>query len=228
MSAQQPGTGVAGSGGQRCGAVVDPVTGNAVPEHIAQLVSRQLGRPARGTLAVAHQCACGCPDVVVTAPRLPDGTPFPTLYYLTCPAASSAVSRLEAQGWMRTWQQQLHDDFPFAAAYQQAHEHYLRERLRYGAVPELDQVSAGGMPQRVKCLHALVAHSLAAGPGVNPVGDAALEQLDLVGQGPSACWGVAQCCQRFAAQIAAEASAPGSAQSMGGQGQDTKPSEQHK
>src|SRR5258708_1152223 len=54
-------------------------------------ITRQLGRVPRGLLGVAHRCPCGLPDVVQTAPRLPDGTPFPTLYYLTCPRAVAAV-----------------------------------------------------------------------------------------------------------------------------------------
>ncbi len=44
-------------------------------------------------------------------------------------------------------------------------------------MPEIAGVSAGGMPDRVKCLHALVGHALAAGPGVNPLGDEALDQI---------------------------------------------------
>ena len=44
-------------------------------------------------------------------------------------------------------------------------------------VPEVENVSAGGMPNRVKCLHSLIAHSLSAGPGVNPLGDEALAGL---------------------------------------------------
>src|ERR1700733_11725082 len=67
----------------------------------AAAVARQLGREPRGLLAVAHRCACGLPDVVATAPRLPDGPPFPTLFYLTCPRAAAAVSSLEATGLMR-------------------------------------------------------------------------------------------------------------------------------
>ena len=60
-----------------------------------EAVQAQLGRPPRGVHAVAHRCACGVPDVVETAPRLEDGTPFPTLYYLTCPRAASAIGTLE-------------------------------------------------------------------------------------------------------------------------------------
>lgn len=141
------------------------------------VVSRQLGRPARGVVDVAHCCPCGLPDVVTTAPRLDDGTPFPTLYYLTCPRATAAVSTLEASGLMREMSERLAVDPELAGRYQLAHEDYLRRRRELGSVPEIEGVSAGGMPTRVKCLHVLVAHALAAGPGVNPLGDEALAAL---------------------------------------------------
>ncbi len=138
-------------------------------------VAAQLRRPPRGTRAVVHRCGCGLPDVVETAPRLQDGTPFPTLYYLTCPRAVSAVGRLEASGLMREMTQRLHDDAELAARYRAAHESYLAAR---DAIEPLGTtVTAGGMPHRVKCLHVLVAHSLAAGPGLNPLGDEALAML---------------------------------------------------
>ena len=138
------------------------------------VVAVQLGRPPRAIRAVAHRCPCGQPDVVETSPALPDGTPFPTLYYLTCPLASSAVGRLEASGLMREMTQRLRDDPELAARYQAAHESYLARREEIGHVEQITGISAGGMPNRVKCLHVLVAHSLAAGPGVNPLGDEAL------------------------------------------------------
>ncbi|NHC14442.1 DUF501 domain-containing protein [Motilibacter deserti] len=140
-------------------------------------IGRQLGRPPRGLRAVAHRCPCGQPDVVETAPRLPDGTPFPTFYYLTCPRATGAVSTLESEGLMRQMTERLSDDPELAAAYSAAHEDYLRRRDAVAQVPEIAAVSAGGMPDRVKCLHVLVAHSLAAGRGVNPLGDEALAAL---------------------------------------------------
>src|SRR5690606_13583560 len=59
-----------------------------------EVVAAQLGRPPRAMIGVAHRCPCGLPDVVATAPRLSDGTPFPTFYYLTCPRATSAVGRV--------------------------------------------------------------------------------------------------------------------------------------
>jgi len=134
----------------------------------------QLGRPARGVVGIAARCACGNPTVVATAPRLPDGTPFPTFYYLTHPAATAAMSALEADHVMRELTGLLEEDPDVADAYRRAHEAYLLDRAGYGEVPEIDGISAGGMPGRVKCLHALAAHALAAGPGVNPIGDAAL------------------------------------------------------
>ncbi|BDI23592.1 DUF501 domain-containing protein [Herbiconiux sp. L3-i23] len=138
-------------------------------------VSDQLGRPARDVLGIAARTAGGAPTVVATAPRLSDGTPFPTFYYLSHPAATAAVSALEADGLMREYNDRLAEDAELRAAYERAHLAYLADRESVGDVPELAGISAGGMPVRVKCLHALVAHSLAAGPGVNPIGDLALE-----------------------------------------------------
>jgi uncharacterized protein len=146
----------------------------AVPAPEAAVVARQLGRPARGLLAVAHRCPCGLPDVVETAPRLPDGTPFPTLYYLTCPRAVAAVSRLEAEGMMREMTRRVATEPDLRQAYLAAHRDYLARRdeaARASGVAPLPAgtPSAGGMPDRVKCLHALVAHELAV-PGANPLG----------------------------------------------------------
>jgi len=140
------------------------------------VVSRQLGRAARGVVGIAARCVCGNPTVVATAPRLDDGTPFPTFYYLTHPAATVAMSTLEATQVMPELATMLEEQPEVAEAYRQAHEAYLADRSRYGEVPEIAAISAGGRPTRVKCLHALAGHALAAGPGVNPLGDAALER----------------------------------------------------
>lgn len=140
-----------------------------------EVVAAQLGRVPRGQFTVAHRCPCGHPDVIQTAPRLPDGSPFPTLYYLTCLRAAAAIGTLEASGLMREMTARLDTDPDLARRYAGAHEDFLRRRDSLGELPTRE--SAGGMPTRVKCLHALVAHSLAAGPGVNPFGDEALELL---------------------------------------------------
>ena len=140
-------------------------------------VAAQLGRAPRGLRSVAHRCPCGLPDVVETAPRLPDGTPFPTLYYLTCPRAVAAMSGLEAAGLMREMTVRLADE-RLSAEYERAHRDYLARRAAVASQSGVESLppgtqSAGGMPDRVKCLHALAAHELAA-PGANPFGREAL------------------------------------------------------
>jgi uncharacterized protein len=148
---------------------------SVVTEADRAVVAEQLGREPRALRAVAHRCPSGHPSVIQTNPRLADGTPFPTLYYLTCPKLTSLVSRLEASGLMREMTENLATDPELAAAYEAAHRAYLAER---DAIEPLGtEVSAGGMPARVKCLHVHVAHALAAGPGVNPMGDQALALL---------------------------------------------------
>jgi hypothetical protein len=138
-------------------------------------VSHQLGRPARTVIGIAARCVCGSPTVVSTGPRLDDGTPFPTLYYLSHPAATAAISTLEATSVMPELASLLADD-AVAAGYSAAHRSYIADRESIEFVEEIAGISAGGMPTRVKCLHALAAHSLAAGPGVNVIGDLALER----------------------------------------------------
>jgi len=150
---------------------------DAVSERDVEVLTEQLGRPPRGVVGVAARCVCGRPLVVRTAPRLENGTPFPTTYYLTSPQAVAAVSAIEATGVMKELTARLAEDEELAAGHRRAHEAYLADREALGHVPEIAGISAGGMPQRVKCLHVLVAHALAAGPGVNPVGDLALAMI---------------------------------------------------
>ena len=140
-----------------------------------EAVAAQLGREPRGVLEIAYRCPNGEPGVVKTEPRLPDGTPFPTLYYLTHPALTAAASRLESSGLMRDMTERLQASEELAAAYRRAHESFLAER---DAIESLGTTfSGGGMPDRVKCLHVVMAHSLAKGPGLNPFGDEALALL---------------------------------------------------
>jgi uncharacterized protein len=135
----------------------------------------ELGRPPRGVVGVAYRCAHGVPAVVKTRPRLEDGTPFPTLYYLCCSSLNAIVSRMESAGVMREMTERLGVDEDLAARYRAAHEAYLADRNSLGDLGIA--VTAGGMPDRVKCLHVLVAHSLGVGPGVNPLGDEAVDRL---------------------------------------------------
>ncbi len=145
----------------------------------AVVIAAQLGRQPRGVCTVAHRCPCGLPDVIQTAPRLPDGTPFPTLYYLTCPRAAAAISRLEAAGLMREMTRRLADDPALRPQQLAAHRDYVGRRdaaaLAAGVLPlPPGTPSAGGMPGRVKCLHALAAHELACA-GANALGREAIQ-----------------------------------------------------
>lgn len=146
-------------------------------------VAAQLGREPRDVSAIAHRCPCGEPDVIQTPPRLADGTPFPTFYYATCPKLTGAISTLESSGLMAKMNERLQSDAKLAGDYLAAHIDYEAARCAVAKqinldVPEIEGVTAGGMPDRVKCLHSLIAHALAAGSGVNPLGDEALIALE--------------------------------------------------
>lgn len=155
-----------------------PPYSDPTPEDIAA-VSEQLGREARGVIGIAARALDGSPAVVATAPRLPDGSPFPTFYYLCHPEAVAAASRLEAVGVMNEYNELLANDEGIRAQYQAAHEQFIADRDSVGEVSEISGISSGGMPTRVKCLHALIGHALAAGPGVNPIGDLAIARSGL-------------------------------------------------
>ncbi len=139
-------------------------------------LTRQLGRAPRGVMAVILRCACHAPAVIKTAPRLPDGQPFPTLYYLTLPRAVAVFSQLESEGFMRTMNDELDNNTSLRKQYMEAHLSYISLRNDVRIVPEIANVSVGGMPYRVKCLHALVAHALVT--GANPVGNMALSAVN--------------------------------------------------
>lgn len=142
------------------------------------VIQIQLGRTPRDVHAVSYRCPCGKAAVVETPPRLSDGTPFPTFFYATCPRLTGAISTLETTGMMAQMQERLTTDKELAEKYQAAHEQYESARDQLGMdVPEVKGITAGGMPDRVKCLHSLVAHSLSAGAGINPLGDEALAAL---------------------------------------------------
>lgn len=151
---------------------------NEPTERDLEVLAVQLGRTARDVHSVAYRCPCGNPAVIETPPRLSDGTPFPTFYYATCPNLTSEISTLENSELMEDMNKRLESDPELAGKYHAAHDDYIAARSALGIdVPEVSGISAGGMPDRVKCLHSLVAHSLAAGAGVNPLGDEALSAL---------------------------------------------------
>ncbi len=133
-------------------------------------VQLQLGRPLRGRWAVAKRCHLGIPMVIENHPRLPDGAPFPTLFWLTCPLLVKRASRLESDGWMVGVNEELASDPSLRRRLIEALDRYRSRRdahepIEGGAAP-------GGGPEHVKCLHAHLAHQLADSP--NPVGAATL------------------------------------------------------
>jgi len=136
-------------------------------------VAVQLGRDPRGDVDVVARCPFGLPLVIRTAPKLPDGEPFPTLYYLVCPVAVREIGRLEAAGVMRELETRLEEDADLRVAYGRAHERYLAQRNALFALDE--PASAGGMPSRVKCLHALYAHERA---DANPIGGIVRQRIE--------------------------------------------------
>ncbi len=151
-------------------AEVPPVTDEV--EHA--VVAALLGRPSRARSAVAHRCAHGLPTVLRVDPRLRDGTPFPTTFWLTCPLVRRAVGTLEADRVMAGLNDRLADDEDLAAAYAAASERYVAFRDRLGGRLPGDP-SAGGMPGHIKCLHTHAGHALATGD--NAVGHLALDQV---------------------------------------------------
>ncbi|AGT04973.1 hypothetical protein cgp_1113 [Corynebacterium glutamicum MB001] len=134
----------------------------SVNEADLNAVEEQLGRAPRGVLDISYRSPDGVPGVVMTAPKLDDGTPFPTLYYLTDPRLTTEASRLEVALVMKWMTDRLSTDEELRADYQRAHEHFLAKR---NAIEDLGtDFSGGGMPDRVKCLHVLIAYALAEGP----------------------------------------------------------------
>lgn len=142
-------------------AMAAPVT----TEREREIVSAQLGRPARGESAVVHRCEFGLPTVIRVSPRIDGGTPFPTVFWLTCPVMRSRVGTLEAEHAMVDLNERLSEDPEFAAAYADASQRYVDFRDRLGG-PLPGDPSAGGMPDHIKCLHVHAAHTLATGDNV--------------------------------------------------------------
>ena len=139
------------------------------------VIEAQIGRPARGGVSVAVRCEYGLPMVIRTSPFLDDGSPFPTLYWLACPLAVRKAGAMEHGGSLRGLTERLGSDAALAAEYSEAHDRYRRDRD--GSL-DGNPDSAGGMPVRVKCLHALYAHELA---DANPIGAIVRREVEPLG-----------------------------------------------
>jgi hypothetical protein len=135
-----------------------------------EIVERQLGRRARAFRDVAVRCPFGRPAVTEQAAFDEDGRPFPTQFYVTCPALVAAISRLEAAGGVDRWTRAARDDPELARSLERAQAE--QRRLR----PELPAGIGGSMRDgSLKCLHAHAAFALAR-PGYE-LGERILAEL---------------------------------------------------
>ena len=150
-------------------------------------VREQLGREPTTPFLVVARCAGGHPLVIRNAPLDANGDPFPTTYWLTCPVAVRAVSRIESEGWIATMNERIHDDEAFGAAVEAAHRAYATDRATDLPDAEAWAKSWGGVAGTrtgVKCLHAHYAYHLAG--GVDPIGAWVSERVEPVHPGAPA------------------------------------------
>ncbi len=133
---------------------------------------RQLGRAPRSLVDVAARCPWGRPSVLVQAPYDAEGAPFPTLYWLSCPALVQAIGRYEAAGGIAELADELARDPELADDLSEVERRVIATRRRLaGAGPRLDDGAAlaagiaGEAPGGgLKCLHAHAAAALADPP----------------------------------------------------------------
>ncbi len=163
----------------------------APTEQDLKVIAWQIGRLPQGVLGVVRSCSYGFPQVIQTHPLHRHGSSFvffPTLFWLTCPFLSAAVSQMETRGDVKRWEARLEEDPQLAALYRQAQESYRQERnglltpedwaflFSHGALNRT-QTGIVGLANfgRVKCLHGQLAQFLARGN--NPIGQAVAQEL---------------------------------------------------
>jgi len=150
---------------------------------VERLVERQLGRRPRGLIGLAAFCPHGYPSVIETAPYLDDGTPFPTLLYLTCPSAVARVSGLEEAGGVEALRALVTGDSALRRSLDRLTALYrARRRELYAGANDAEKGYAAAVrqglrdglrvleagiggptgPERASCLHAYAAAVLAA------------------------------------------------------------------
>ena len=140
-----------------------------------EVVREQLGRAPTTRFEVAVRCPLGHPLVIRDEPLDLRGEPFPTTFWLTCPDAVKAVSRLEADGAIRRWNERFEHDTDVRLAVERAHAEAAEERARL--LPEgRAWGGVGGTRRGVKCLHAHYANHLAGGEDI--IGAWVAEQVE--------------------------------------------------
>ncbi|HEX9865655.1 MAG TPA: DUF501 domain-containing protein [Acidimicrobiia bacterium] len=143
-----------------------------------EVIETQIGRPLRAESSPVSRCHLGLPVVAQVPPLLDDGTPFPTLYWLTCPLATTRIGRLEGAGGVRRMERKAETDDEFGRRLAEAHVAYAAERD--ALVPTDASIApsggVGGTTLGVKCLHAHYAHTRAG--GANPIGELVQEWIE--------------------------------------------------
>jgi uncharacterized protein len=136
-----------------------------------EVVARQIGREPRAFRRVAVRCPFGRPAVTEQDAADSNGSPFPTMYWVTCPHLVAEISRVEAAGGVERWTRAVADEPELAASLDAANAE--QRRLR----PEIDAGIAGARvgAGSLKCLHAHVAFALAR-PGYD-LGDRMVAEL---------------------------------------------------
>jgi hypothetical protein len=135
------------------------------------VVAIQIGRPPRSRVPVRTRCGLGLPVVIDVPPVLDDGTPFPTMHWLTCPLATIRVSRIESVGGVRIADELIRTDADVRAAFGAAMHRYAQERdslLPEGWRGPVPTGGIAGSSGGVKCLHAQYADTVAGND--NPIG----------------------------------------------------------
>ena len=138
------------------------------------IVEAQLQRPLQSAWRVARRCHLGIPMAIENHPYLEDGTPFPTLFWLTCPILVKRASQLEGQGWMAELNDRLSEDEALRSRLKAALTRLIARREGHAHLVDSGSLPGGG-PDKVKCLHAHVAHELSDAP--NPVGGLTLSTV---------------------------------------------------
>lgn len=151
-----------------------------------ETAGRQLGRPVRGEAEVAARCPHGVVEVIANPPLLPDGTPFPTLFWLTCPLLRRSVAGLENSGFRDGLRRRKEDEPAYAMALLRAEAEYAARREAWAEKMHAAEKVRGCFSGRegiggtvsggLKCLHAHLAHFLAGGD--NPVGAEVARELE--------------------------------------------------
>ena len=141
-------------------------------------VEVQLNRNLRSDVNVVAKCHFDLPVVVDVPKNLDDGTPFPTMFWLTCPMYVKKVSTLESHGMVKELDKQLQSNKKLNELWSKRQKSYEEERnKKYKNSMNLisPDGGVGGTLKSIKCLHSHLADELVT--GLNTIGQIVLENV---------------------------------------------------